>query len=52
MVKASGVAVKPDSLAVEFDDERLLANAGVMLTSTLVDRLGIERLVSVIAENV
>src|SRR3954466_15403676 len=45
MVKASGVAVKPDSLAVEFDDERLLADAGVMLTSTLVDRLGLERLV-------
>jgi hypothetical protein len=45
MVKASGVAVKPDSLAVEFDDERLVANAGVMMTSTLVDRLGLERLV-------
>src|SRR5437870_8669599 len=45
MVKASGVAVRPDSLVVEFDDERLLAGAGVMLTSTLVDRLGLERLV-------
>ena len=45
MVKASAVAVKPDSLAVEFDDERLLAGAGVVLTSTLVDRLGLERLV-------
>src|SRR2546426_12007815 len=47
MVKASGVAVKPDSLAVEFDDERLVANAGVMLTSTLIYRLGLERLVEV-----
>src|SRR6266571_5271916 len=45
MVKDSGVAVRPDSLVVEFDDERLVANAGVMLTSTLIDRLGLERLV-------
>src|SRR5262245_53467679 len=45
MVKDSGVAVRPDSVRVEFDDERLVANAGVMLTSTLVDRLGLERLV-------
>ena len=45
MVKASAVAVKPDSLAVEFDDDRLLAGAGVVLTSTLVDRLGLELLV-------
>jgi hypothetical protein len=29
MVKASAVAVKPVALAVEFDDERLLACAGV-----------------------
>jgi hypothetical protein len=45
MVKASAVAVKPDALAVEFDDERLLAGAGVVLTSTLVERLGLEQLV-------
>ena len=45
MVKDSGVAVRPDSVAVEFDDERLVANAGLMLTSTLIDRLGLERLV-------
>src|SRR5947209_7155159 len=45
MVKGSGVVLKPDSLAVEFDDERLLADAGVLLTSTLVDRLGLKRLV-------
>jgi len=45
MMKASGVGVKPDSLAVEFDDGRLLADAGVVLTSTLVERFGLERLV-------
>jgi hypothetical protein len=45
VVKDSGVAVRPDSVAVEFDDERLVANAGVVLTSTLIDRLGLERLV-------
>jgi hypothetical protein len=45
MVNGSGVAVRPDAVAVEFDDQRLVANAGVMLTGTLVDRLGLERLV-------
>ena len=45
MVKDCGVAVRPDSVAVEFDDERLVANAGVMLTSTLIDRLDLEGLV-------
>src|SRR5262245_7432033 len=45
MVKDFGVAVRPDSVRVEFDDERLVANAGVMLASTLVNRLGLERLV-------
>src|SRR2546421_3705395 len=45
MVKGSGVVLRLDSLAVEFDDERLLADAGVILTSTLVERLGLERLV-------
>ena len=45
MVKDSGVAVRPDLVAVEFDDERLVANAGVVLTSTLIKRLGLERLV-------
>ena len=45
MVKDSGVAVRPDSVVVEFDDERLVANAGVVLTSTLINRLGLERLV-------
>jgi hypothetical protein len=45
MVNDSGLAVRPGSVAVEFDDERLVANAGVMLTSTLISRLGLERLV-------
>jgi hypothetical protein len=45
MVNGSGPVVRADSVAVEFDDERLIANAGVLLTSTLVGRLGLERLV-------
>lgn len=45
MVNGCGVVVKPDSLGVEFDDERLVANAGLVLTSTLSERLGLERLV-------
>jgi len=45
MVNGSGALVRADSVAVEFDDERLVANAGVMLTGTLIERLGLERLV-------
>src|SRR2546426_6209118 len=45
MVHGSWVAVRPELVAAEFDDERLVANAGVVLTSTLVNRLGLERLV-------
>ena len=45
MVNGLPAAVKPDSLVVEFDDERLIANAGLLLTSTLSGRLGLERLV-------
>src|SRR5215218_8178244 len=45
MVNGSGAAAKPDSLAAEFDDERLVANAGLVLTATLSDRLQVERLV-------
>jgi hypothetical protein len=45
MVNGSGAVVRRDSLAVEFDDERLVANAGLVLTATLSDRLGLERLV-------
>jgi hypothetical protein len=35
----------PDRLVVAFDDERVVANAGVMLPALLADRLGIEALV-------
>jgi hypothetical protein len=45
MVKVSSESVRPDSLAVEFDDERLIANAGLVLVATLSIRLGIESLV-------
>jgi hypothetical protein len=45
MVNGSGVAVRLDSVVAEFDEERLVANAGVVLTSTLVNRMGLERLV-------
>ena len=45
MVNGVRGSVRPDSVAVEFDDERLVANAGLLLTATLSARLGIERLV-------
>jgi hypothetical protein len=45
MVNGWRAAAKPDSLAAEFDDDRLIANAGLVLTAMLCDRLGIERLV-------
>jgi Transposase DDE domain group 1 len=45
MVKVSSESVQPDSLGVEFDDERLIANAGLVLVATLSRRLGIEQLV-------
>jgi Transposase DDE domain group 1 len=35
----------PDRLAVAFDDERAVANAGLVLASTLAGRLGIEQIV-------
>jgi len=34
-----------DRLALAFDDERAVANAGLTLASTLIDRLGIEQVV-------
>ena len=37
-------AVGLDGLRVEFDDERVVAHAGVMLVATLAERLGIEAL--------
>jgi hypothetical protein len=45
MVKVFAEDVRPDSLGVEFDDERLIANAGLVLIATLGRRLGIERLI-------
>jgi Transposase DDE domain group 1 len=37
-------AVGLDGLRVEFDDERVVSDAGVMLAATLADRLGLEAL--------
>src|SRR5919112_6058128 len=36
--------VGPDSLRVEFDDERMVSDAGIALVATLAERLGIEAL--------
>jgi hypothetical protein len=43
MVQDDG-AVGLDGLAVEFDDERVVSDAGVMLVATLAGRLGVETL--------
>lgn len=45
MVKGFEGSVRPDSVGVEFDDERLIANAGLVLVATLCRRLGIEQMV-------
>jgi hypothetical protein len=45
MVKGSEVSVRPDLVGVEFDDERLIANAGLVLLATLSIRLGLEQMV-------
>lgn len=45
MVKVFAGSVRPDSVGVEFDDERLVADAGLVLVATLSRRLGIEQLV-------
>jgi Transposase DDE domain group 1 len=45
MVKGSERSVRLDSVEVEFDDERLIANAGLVLIATLGRRLGIEQMV-------
>jgi hypothetical protein len=37
--------VGPDGVAVEFDDERAVADAGVVLVATLAQRLAVEALV-------
>jgi len=45
MVNDQAGAVRPDSVAVAFDDQRAVADAGLLLAATLAGRLGIERLV-------
>ena len=35
-----------DSVRVEFNEDRLISDAGLLLTATLVDRLGLEELVN------
>jgi hypothetical protein len=45
MVNDPGVVVAPDRVAVDFDDERLVADAGIVLPAALAGRLGIEALV-------
>ncbi len=42
---AARIGRRVDRLEVVFDDERVVANAGVLLAATLCDRLGVERLV-------
>src|SRR6266496_2990654 len=42
MVNGLRAAMRPASLVVELDDERLVANARLVLTSTLSERLGLE----------
>src|SRR3954463_13540469 len=44
MVHADG-PVGLDAITVEFDDERAVADAGIVLAATLADRLGVEALV-------
>jgi hypothetical protein len=36
----------PDAIEVTFDDENLVANAGLLLVSTLAQRLGLDALIS------
>ena len=45
MVKGFEASVQLDSVGVEFDDERLVANAGLVLIAVLARRLGIGQLV-------
>ena len=35
-----------DSVQVRFDEQRLINNAGLLVTATLAERLGIEQLVN------
>ena len=45
MVHAGAVGSQPDRVTVVFDDERAVADAGVVLPATLAARLGVEALV-------
>jgi hypothetical protein len=45
MVNARAVGTQPDGVTVVFDDERAVADAGVVLPATLAARLGVEALV-------
>lgn len=45
MVNDGALVVAPCQFAVAFDDERLVADAGIVLPATLAARLGIEALV-------
>ena len=45
MVNAGAVGTEPDRVVVAFDDERAVADAGVVLPAVLAARLGIEALV-------
>ncbi len=46
MVQDARPVVKLGSLRVVFDDQRAVANAGLVLPATLAERLGLERLVN------
>ncbi len=37
---------KPEAIEVAFDDENLVANAGLLLVSTLASKLGLDALIS------
>jgi Transposase DDE domain group 1 len=50
MVKVFAESVRPDSVGVEFDDERLVANAGLVVIATLSKRLGIEQMVDKVVD--
>jgi hypothetical protein len=45
-VSAEAVGIEPDRVAVVFDDERAVADAGIVLPAALAGRLGIEALVA------
>src|SRR4051812_42888451 len=45
MVNAGAVGIGPDHVAVVFDDQRAVADAGIVLPAALAGRLGVEALV-------